>query len=111
MLGIRRDVREQGDVVAGPHLPQQRLEGGLEGRPGLARPANALPYRWWIALAQHLLGQVFGFLHIRLIEHVDPENGAGHRDRILPAKELGAQRRLVLQLERHHGMAGRSQPI
>ena len=91
------DIREQSHVIAGVDLRKQRLDGGIQGRALLPSPTDPLPHGWRAALAEHLPGEVLGLLHVGLVEHVDPQDRARDRDRILPAKEFGAETQRVIE--------------
>ena len=90
-------------------LRQQRLDGGIQGRARLPSPTDPLPHGWRAALAEHLPGEVLGLLHVGLVEHVDPQDRARDGDRILPAKEFGAETQRVIEFQRHHGVPGFAQ--
>ena len=85
------------------------MDGCIQGRALLPCPADPLPHGWRIALAEHLLGEVFGLLHVWLVEDIDPQDRTRDRDRIFPPKELGAQAQWVAELERYHGVPGFTQ--
>ena len=105
VLRAGHDEGEQRDVVTGPNLAEQRLDGRLERRSRLASPPDPLADGRRIALAEDFLGEVLCLLHVRLVEDVDAENGTGDRDRVLPAEELRSDRQRIPELERHDRMA------
>ena len=102
MLRGGLDIREQGHVIAGVDLRQQRLDRGIQGRALLPGPADPLPHGWWVALGENFPGEVFCLLDVGLVEDIDPQDRARHRDRILPAKEFGAKTEWVRELQRDH---------
>src|SRR5439155_20138811 len=62
VLGAGRDEGQQRDVVAGPNLTEQSLDGRLEGRSRLAGPADPVADGRRIAFAQDFLGEVLCLL-------------------------------------------------
>src|SRR5436309_936379 len=108
MLLVGGNVGEQGHVIARADLSEQRLDGGIQGGALLPGPADPLSHGWRVPLAEHLPGEVFGLLHVWLVEDIDPQDRARDGDRILPAKELGTERQWIAELEGDHWMAGRA---
>ena len=81
--GSSRAGRRAHLVERGPREGQaQSVGAGIRGR---NRQASGVR-----VLLQQRLGRVLGLLHVRLIERVDTEHGAGRRRRDLPAHELRA---------------------
>ena len=114
-------VRHQGDVVPGPALGEPPPQG-----PG-DRPLRSVAVQAQGAFDEggRLLGQpavfadaveepvgiVLALLHVRLVERVDAQDGAGGRRRELPPKEFPAQIEEVVHLDRHHRMPGLSETL
>src|SRR5205823_10004854 len=100
---------EQGHVIARADLSEQRLDGGIQGGALLPGPADPLPHGWRVPLAEHLPGEVFGLLHVWLVEDIDSQDRARDGDRIFPAKELGTQTQWIIELQGHDRVPGLAQ--
>src|SRR5258708_4914515 len=102
VLRFGRDEGKQCHVVAGANLAEQGLDRRLESRSRLAGPPDPLADGRRIALAEDSLGEVLCLLNVRLVEDVDAEDRASHRDRILPPEELRPDGERIAELERHN---------
>jgi len=64
-----------------------------------------------LVLLDHAVGVVLALGHVRLVERVDAERGAGGRGGDLPAQELGADPVRSGDVDADDGMAGRFDPV
>ena len=76
--------------------------GDRGGRSGVRRPAG----RHFAVARQEISRPLLGLLDVRLVEWIDPEDGAGDRRRHFPAEELAAKIDRVGDLDADHGVAG-----
>jgi hypothetical protein len=54
-------------------------------------------------------GRVLGLLHVRLVERIDVENGAGNRGRDFPSDKLRAERERFRNIDGHDRRTAASQ--
>jgi hypothetical protein len=64
-----------------------------------------------LGAGQHIPGQLFGLLDVRLVERVDAEDSPSDRRRHLPADELGTEVDRVGDGDPDDGMAGRLERV
>ena len=88
-----RQVRLDGEVVAGPDLSEQRIQVVVSRVGDPPRPEQPLRV-------------VLGLLDVRLVEGVDTKHCAGHRHGELPPEELAPEVDGLVQCEVGDGVAG-----
>ncbi len=127
VFGVALDVGQQRHVVAGLRGGEVRLQHGLErvaperGRrflvgeqlksPSVANGFSAGSEPLWPYASVSLLGLDLARLDVRLVEGVDPDDGARHRGGELPPEELLRDLHLRRQRDRRHRMPGLGQRL